>query len=167
MSQLSEFLSNNRNKNIEELKELLRIPSISSLSEHKEDIQKAASWIFNKLNNMELGTLKSSRQKVIPIIYADWIHQENAPTVLVYGHYDVQPVDPVDLWETPPFEPTIRDEKIFARGATDDKGQMFLHIKAVESLMESGGKLPVNIKFCIEGEEEIGKSQSSAVFIRK
>jgi acetylornithine deacetylase/succinyl-diaminopimelate desuccinylase-like protein len=156
MSQLSEFLSNNQNKNVEELKELLRIQSISSLSEHKEDIQKAASWISNKLKNIGMDHVEIIQTEGHPIIYADWIHQKNAPTVLVYGHYDVQPVDPVDLWETPPFEPTIRDEKIFARGATDDKGQMFLHIKAVESLMESEGKLPVNIKFCIEGEEEIG-----------
>ncbi|MCQ6282526.1 dipeptidase [Bacillus sp. EB600] len=156
MSQLSELLSKNQNKNVEELKELLRIPSISSLSEHKEDIQKAASWISNKLKTIGMEHIEIIQTKGHPIIYADWIHQDNAPTVLVYGHYDVQPVDPVDLWETPPFEPTIRDEKIFARGATDDKGQMFLHIKAVESLFESGEKLPVNIKFCIEGEEEIG-----------
>ncbi|CRK82351.1 dipeptidase [Neobacillus massiliamazoniensis] len=156
MNQLSEALSNNHNKNIEELKELLRIPSISSLSEHKEDIQKAASWISNKLKNIGMEHVEIIQTKGHPIIYADWLHQENAPTVLVYGHYDVQPVDPINLWETPPFEPDIRDEKIFARGATDDKGQMFLHIKAVETLLESEGKLPVNIKFCIEGEEEIG-----------
>lgn len=156
MSQLSEFLSNHHNQNVEELKELLRIPSISSLSEHKEDIQKAASWISNKLKKIGMEHVEIIQAKGHPIIYADWIHQENAPTVLVYGHYDVQPVDPIDLWVTPPFEPAIRDEKIFARGATDDKGQMFLHIKAVETLLESEGKLPVNIKFCIEGEEEIG-----------
>ena len=156
MSQLTELLSNNQNKNVEELKELLRIPSISSLSEHKEDIQKAASWISNKLKNIGMEHVEIIQTKGHPIIYADWIHQDHAPTVLVYGHYDVQPVDPVDLWETPPFEPTIRDEKIFARGATDDKGQLFLHIKAVETLLELGEKLPVNIKFCIEGEEEIG-----------
>lgn len=156
MNQLSEVLSKNYNKNMEELKELLRIPSISSLSEHKEDIQKAASWIANKLENIGLEHVEIIQTKGHPIIYADWLHKENAPTVLVYGHYDVQPVDPVHLWETPPFEPTIRDEKIFARGATDDKGQTFLHIKAVETLLESEGKLPVNIKFCIEGEEEIG-----------
>ncbi|WP_066072458.1 dipeptidase [Neobacillus soli] len=156
MSQLSEFLSHHHHENVEELKELLRIPSISSLSEHKEDIQKAASWISNKLKNIGMEHVEIIQTKGHPIIYADWIHHENAPTVLVYGHYDVQPVDPVHLWETPPFEPAIRDEKIFARGATDDKGQMFLHVKAVETLLESEGKLPVNIKFCIEGEEEIG-----------
>lgn len=156
MNHLSEILSNNQTQNIEELKELLRIPSISAISEHKEDIQTCASWIANKLKNIGMEHVEIIQTNGHPIVYADWIHQENAPTVLVYGHYDVQPVDPVDLWESPPFEPMIRDEKIFARGATDDKGQMFLHIKAVETLMELDGKLPVNIKFCIEGEEEIG-----------
>ncbi|MEH7072635.1 dipeptidase [Neobacillus drentensis] len=156
MSQLSELLSIQHHQNVEELKELLRIPSISSLSEHKEDIQKAASWIANKLETIGMEHVEIIQTAGHPIIYADWLHQENAPTVLVYGHYDVQPVDPVHLWETPPFEPTIRDEKIFARGATDDKGQTFLHIKAVETLLKTEGKLPVNVKFCIEGEEEIG-----------
>ena len=156
MSQLSKFLSDQHQLNVDELKELLRIPSISSLSEHKEDIQKAASWIANKLESIGMENVEIVQTKGHPIIYADWLHQEDAPTVLVYGHYDVQPVDPVHLWETPPFEPTIRDEKIYARGATDDKGQTFLHIKAVETLLKLEGKLPVNVKFCIEGEEEIG-----------
>jgi acetylornithine deacetylase/succinyl-diaminopimelate desuccinylase-like protein len=156
MSQLSELLSKQHDQNVEELKELLRIPSISSLSEHKEDIQKAASWIANKLEGIGLEHVEIIQTNGHPIVYADYLHQEDAPTVLVYGHYDVQPVDPLHLWETPPFEPTIRDEKIFARGATDDKGQTFLHIKAVETLLKTEGKLPVNVKFCIEGEEEIG-----------
>lgn len=156
MSQLSDFVSKHHQQNVEELKELLRIPSISSLSEHKEDMQKAASWIANKLNNIGMEHVEIVQTEGHPIIYADWLHQENAPTVLVYGHYDVQPVDPIHLWESPPFEPEIRDEKIFARGATDDKGQTFLHIKALETLLNVEGKLPVNLKFCIEGEEEIG-----------
>ena len=156
MKQISELVSNEHTQNVEELKDLLRIPSISSLSEHKEDIQKAASWIAKKLESIGMEHVEIIQTKGHPIVYADWLHQENAPTVLVYGHYDVQPVDPVHLWETPPFEPTIRDQKIYARGATDDKGQTFLHIKAVETLLKSEGKLPVNVKFCIEGEEEIG-----------
>ncbi|WP_413299785.1 dipeptidase [Bacillus sp. 1P10SD] len=156
MNQLSELVSKEHTQNVEELKDLLRIPSISSLSEHKEDIQKAASWIAKKLESIGMEHVEIIQTKGHPIVYADWLHQENAPTVLVYGHYDVQPVDPVHLWETPPFEPTIRDQKIYARGATDDKGQTFLHIKAVETLLKSEGKLPVNVKFCIEGEEEIG-----------
>jgi acetylornithine deacetylase/succinyl-diaminopimelate desuccinylase-like protein len=156
MSQLSDFVSKHHQQNVEELKELLRIPSISSLSEHKEDMQKAASWIANKLNNIGMEHVEIVQTDGHPIIYADWLHQENAPTVLVYGHYDVQPVDPIHLWESPPFEPEIRDEKIYARGATDDKGQTFLHIKAVEAMLKLENKLPVNLKFCIEGEEEIG-----------
>jgi acetylornithine deacetylase/succinyl-diaminopimelate desuccinylase-like protein len=156
MSQLSEFLAKNHEQNVEELKELLRIPSVSSLSEHKQDIQSAASWIANKLESVGMENVEIVQTNGHPIVYADWLHQENAPTVLVYGHYDVQPVDPVHLWETPPFKPTIRDEKIYARGATDDKGQTFLHIKAVETLLKLNEKLPVNVKFCIEGEEEIG-----------
>ncbi|MEH7299805.1 dipeptidase [Neobacillus drentensis] len=156
MNQLSELVSKEHTQNVEELKDLLRIPSISSLSEHKEDIQKAASWIAKKLESIGMEHVEIIQTKGHPIVYADWLHKENAPTVLVYGHYDVQPVDPVHLWETPPFEPTIRDQKIYARGATDDKGQTFLHIKAVETLLKSEGKLPVNVKFCIEGEEEIG-----------
>ncbi len=156
MSKVSEFVSKHHQQNVEELKELLRIPSISSLSEHKEDIQKTASWIADKLKNIGMEHVEVIETKGHPVIYADWLHQEKAPTVLVYGHYDVQPVDPLHLWETPPFEPDIRDEKIFARGATDDKGQTFLHIKAVETLLALNGKLPVNVKFCIEGEEEIG-----------
>src|SRR6476646_5463771 len=141
MDQILGLLSKNQNENIDELKELLRIPSISSLSQHKEDIQKAALWISNKLTNIGMENVEIVQTKGHPIVYADWVHQENASTVLVYGHYDVQPVDPVHLWETPPFEPTIRDEKIFSRGATDDKGQLFLHIKAVETLLKLSGKL--------------------------
>jgi acetylornithine deacetylase/succinyl-diaminopimelate desuccinylase-like protein len=156
MTQLSDYVSQHHQQNVEELKELLRIPSVSSISQHKEDIQKAANWIAHKLEGIGMEHVEIVQTKGHPIIYGDWIHQENAPTVLVYGHYDVQPVDPVHLWETPPFEPTIRDEKIYARGATDDKGQTFLHIKAVETLLSLNEKLPVNVKFCIEGEEEIG-----------
>ncbi|MFD2368954.1 dipeptidase [Brevibacillus sp. GCM10020057] len=91
-----------------------------------------------------------------PVVYGDWLHAQGKPTVLIYGHYDVQPVDPLELWDTPPFEPDIRDGKLYARGASDNKGQIFLHIKAVEAYLETKGSLPVNIKFCIEGEEEIG-----------
>lgn len=156
MTQLSDYVSQHHQQNVEELKELLRIPSVSSISQHKEDIQKAANWIAHKLEGIGLEHVEIVQTKGHPIIYGDWLHQENAPTVLVYGHYDVQPVDPVHLWETPPFEPTIRDEKIYARGATDDKGQTFLHIKAVETLLALNEKLEVNVKFCIEGEEEIG-----------
>jgi acetylornithine deacetylase/succinyl-diaminopimelate desuccinylase-like protein len=152
---VKEYIERQKENYLEELKELLRIPSISALPEHKGDVQAAADWLANSLKNIGMENIEIIKTEGHPIIYADWLHAKGKPTVLIYGHYDVQPVDPLELWETPPFEPTIRDGKIFARGATDDKGQMFLYLKAIETLIEKEGTLPVNIKFCIEGEEEI------------
>lgn len=149
------YFQKHREQHLEELKQLLTIPSISALSEHKPDIAKAAEWISNSLSSAGLENVEIIPTKGHPIIYADHLHAPGKPTVLIYGHYDVQPVDPLHLWETPPFEPTIRDGKLYARGATDDKGQLFLHIKAVEAILKEEKELPVNIKFCIEGEEEI------------
>ncbi|OZM56667.1 peptidase M20 [Lottiidibacillus patelloidae] len=152
---MKEYIEQHKESFLEQLKELLRIPSISALPEHKEDVQAAASWLAKSLEDIGMENIEIIQTKGHPILYADWLHAEEKPTVLIYGHYDVQPIDPLELWETPPFEPTIRDEKIYARGATDDKGQMFLYLKAIELLMKKHGTLPVNIKFCIEGEEEI------------
>ncbi|MEK4512522.1 dipeptidase [Paenibacillus sp. FSL K6-2524] len=149
------YFQNHREQHLEELKELLRIPSISALSEHKSDITQAANWIADKLRQAGMDKVEVHPTTGNPVIYAEHLQAPGCPTVLVYGHYDVQPVDPLHLWETPPFEPTIRDGKLYARGATDDKGQLFLHIKAVEAILKEEQKLPVNIKFCIEGEEEI------------
>ncbi|GAB6988886.1 dipeptidase [Paenibacillus pini] len=149
------YFQENREQHIGELKEWLSIPSISALSEHKADVKKAAVWIAEKLNQAGLENVKIHETEGHPIVYADHLHAPGKPTVLVYGHYDVQPVDPLHLWETPPFEPTIRDGKLFGRGSTDDKGQLFLHIKAVEAILQQEKALPVNIKFCIEGEEEV------------
>lgn len=149
------YFQNHREQHLDELKELLRIPSISALSEHKSDITQAANWVADKLRQAGMDKVEVHPTAGNPVIYAEHLQAPGCPTVLVYGHYDVQPVDPLHLWETPPFEPTIRDGKLFARGATDDKGQLFLHIKAVEAILKEEQKLPVNIKFCIEGEEEI------------
>ncbi|MUG44066.1 dipeptidase [Paenibacillus woosongensis] len=149
------YFQQHREQHLDELKQLLTIPSISALSEHKPDIARAAEWISSSLSSAGLENVEIIPTKGHPIIYADHLHAPGKPTVLVYGHYDVQPVDPLHLWETPPFEPTIRDGKLYARGATDDKGQLFLHIKAVEAILKEEKQLPVNIKFCIEGEEEI------------
>ncbi|MFD3261343.1 dipeptidase [Paenibacillus lentus] len=149
------YFQKHREQHLDELKQLLTIPSISALSEHKPDIAKAADWIADSLSSAGLEHVEIIPTKGHPIIYADHLHAPGKPTVLVYGHYDVQPVDPLHLWETPPFEPTIRDGKLYARGATDDKGQLYLHIKAVEAILKEEKQLPVNIKFCIEGEEEI------------
>ncbi|MDQ0338078.1 acetylornithine deacetylase/succinyl-diaminopimelate desuccinylase-like protein [Caldalkalibacillus uzonensis] len=154
--QLKKVLQSKRDQHLEELKAFLRIPSISALSEHKRDVQQAAEWLAQSLKKAGLENVRVMATKGHPVVYGDWLHAEGKPTVLIYGHYDVQPVDPLDLWETPPFEPDIRDNKIYARGASDDKGQTFMHIKAVETLLQIEGRLPVNIKFCIEGEEEIG-----------
>lgn len=150
------FLNEHRAEHLEEMKAFLRIPSVSALSEHKEDMNRAAKWLVDSLKKAGLENVKLMPTAGNPIVYADWLHADSDKTVLVYGHYDVQPVDPLHLWQTPPFEPDIRDEKIYARGASDDKGQVFMHIKAVEALLQTEGKLPVNIKFCIEGEEEVG-----------
>ncbi|WP_274650819.1 dipeptidase [Paenibacillus humicola] len=149
------YFQTNRERHLDELKEWLSIPSISALSAHKEDVNRAAQWAADRLAEAGLEHVKVHTTGKHPIVYADYLHAPGKPTVLIYGHYDVQPVDPLNLWTTPPFEPDIRDAKLYARGATDDKGQLFLHIKAVEAILKQEGGLPVNVKFCIEGEEEI------------
>lgn len=152
-----EHAHNNHENYREQLFDLLRIPSISTLSEHRPDIVRTAEWIAENMRQAGLDNVQILPTNGNPVIYGDWLHAgADAQTVLVYGHYDVQPVDPVNLWDTPPFEPTVRDGKVYARGASDDKGQMFLHIKAVESMLAAEGKLPVNVKMLYEGEEEIG-----------
>ncbi|RNF40095.1 dipeptidase [Planococcus salinus] len=156
MQKLDDYFKTNRQEHLEELKAFLRIPSISSLTEHQKDIQKGAEWLKKSLEKAGLENARIDETPGHPVVYADWLHAEGKPTVLVYGHYDVQPVDPLHLWETPPFDPHVRDNKLYARGASDDKGQTFMHIKAVEALLQLNGELPVNIKFIIEGEEEIG-----------
>lgn len=164
--QFQEYFTANREKHLQELIEFLKIPSISALSEHKEDVKKAAKWLADECKKIGLENVQVMPTKGHPVVYADWLHAEGKPTVLIYGHYDVQPVDPLHLWETPPFEPSIRDEKIYARGASDDKGQVFMHIKALEALFQVSEKLPVNVKLIIEGEEEIG-SPNLAAFIEE
>ncbi|RXZ76713.1 dipeptidase [Paenibacillaceae bacterium] len=149
------YFNERRDNQLNELQEWLSIPSISALSEHKPDMVRAANWLADTLTRAGLEHVEVHTTAGHPIVYADYLHAPGKPTILVYGHYDVQPVDPLNLWSTPPFEPTIREGKLYARGATDDKGQLFLHIKAVEALLQQEHTLPVNIKFCIEGEEEV------------
>ncbi|MCS7052789.1 MAG: dipeptidase [Ignavibacterium sp.] len=156
MKEIINFINSNTESFIEELKDLLRIQSISTLPEHKEDMEKAANFVAQKIKDAGIEKVEVYQTQGHPIVYAEWLGAPGKPTVLIYGHYDVQPADPIELWNTPPFEPTIKDGKIYARGATDDKGQMFVHIKSVESFFKTVGKLPVNVKFLIEGEEEIG-----------
>lgn len=156
MNQVADYINSRKDEYIGELKDFLRIPSISTLKEHKNDMHTAAEFVSAKLNDAGIENTRIIETEGHPLVYGDWLHAHGKPTVLIYGHYDVQPVDPIDLWESPPFEPVIKDGKIFARGATDDKGQMYVHIKSVEAYFKTVGKLPVNVKFLIEGEEEVG-----------
>ncbi|ULQ50820.1 dipeptidase [Flavihumibacter fluvii] len=164
MNAWKEYQNQHKDRFLDELLELLRIPSISARGEHKEDMVKCAEAVRNSL-------LKAGASRAViyetpghPIVYGEKITDPSKPTVLVYGHYDVQPADPLELWQSGPFEPMIRDGKIFARGACDDKGQFYMHVKALETMVQTGS-LPTNIKFLIEGEEEVG-SPNLATFVK-
>jgi acetylornithine deacetylase/succinyl-diaminopimelate desuccinylase-like protein len=150
------FAREHHDRALEALKELLRIPSVSTLPEHQNDIRRAAEWVARHCSRIGLENVQILETPGHPVVYADWLHAEGKPTMLLYGHYDVQPPDPLDEWETPPFEPTVRDENLYARGASDDKGQFLTHLKAIEAHLQADGKLPVNVKLLIEGEEEVG-----------
>src|SRR6266404_2551879 len=143
---------------VEGLKTFLRIPSISTLPEHKPDIRRAAEFCANELHRAGLNSVEliESESGHNPLVYAEWLGAPGKPTLLLYGHYDVQPPDPLDEWISPPFEPAVRGENLYARGASDDKGQTYILFKAVESLLRTTGRLPVNIRFLVEGEEETG-----------
>src|ERR1039458_9524641 len=161
------FARNNQPRFLDELKTLLRIPSISTLDEHKSDVQKAADFVATELRRIGMENVEVIPTKGHPLLYADWLHAAGKLTVLMYAHYDVQPPDPLDEWHTPPFEPTERNNNIYARGAVDDKGQLWMEVKALESLMKSGnGTLPINVKVIFEGEEEVG-GESIAEYVRK
>jgi acetylornithine deacetylase/succinyl-diaminopimelate desuccinylase-like protein len=162
-----DFARNNQPRFLDELKTLLRIPSISTLDEHKSDVLKAAEFVADELRRIGMDNVEIIPTQGHPLLYADWLHAEGKPTVLMYAHYDVQPPDPLDEWKTPPFEPTERNNNIYARGAVDDKGQLWMEVKALESLMQAnGGKLPINVKIIFEGEEETG-GESIAEYVRK
>jgi acetylornithine deacetylase/succinyl-diaminopimelate desuccinylase-like protein len=142
---------------LDELKSLLRIPSVSTLPEHKADVRRTAEALVAELKRIGMENVRLIETSGHPLVYADWLHAEGKPTCLAYGHYDVQPPDPLDEWITPPFEPSERDGNLYARGAVDDKGQMYMHVKAIESLMAAnGGRLPINVRVIVEGEEEVG-----------
>lgn len=171
-----EFARTNGNRFVEELKALLRIPSVSTAPEHREDVRRAAQFCAGELQrigleNVELiETTTAERPFGHPLVYADFLHAEGKPTVLCYGHYDVQPAEPLDEWKSPPFEPEERNGNLYARGAVDDKGQMWMHVKAIESLMAAHtttgrARLPVNLRIILEGEEEVG-GEGIASFVR-
>lgn len=157
MKEIFDYIDQHKDEFQEELFDLLRIPSISADSKFKDEVLKAGSFLKEKLEAIGLDDVLMHETPGNPIITASWLHAgDDKPTVLIYGHYDVQPPDPEDLWKTPPFEPTVRDGKVYARGASDDKGQSYIHVAAVASCLKVSGSLPVNIKFILEGEEEIG-----------
>ena len=158
MEKTVDFINVNRDRYVEELKDYLAIPSISALPQHKEDVRRCAEWTADEMRRIGLQNVRLEDTPGHPIVYGEWLGAEGAPTILFYGHYDVQPVDPLNLWTSPPFEATVRDGEIYARGSVDDKGQVFMHFKAVEAHIKQNGRLPVNMKFLIEGEEEVGSA---------
>ena len=155
-TELEQFVTENEPRFLDELKEYLRIPSISTDPEYKSEVDRCARWLQDHLRSIGVTDVVIEETDGHPIVYAEYHVSDDKPTVLVYGHYDVQPPDPLELWDSPPFEPEVRDGKIFARGATDDKGQLFAHLKAIEAHLTTNGTLPVNLKLLIEGEEEVG-----------
>jgi acetylornithine deacetylase/succinyl-diaminopimelate desuccinylase-like protein len=165
MSAVVRYLKKERPRHLEELKQLLRIPSVSTESQHAKDVRKAAEWVRKRLERAGCTRTKLHETDRHPIVYGERLGAPGQPTILVYGHYDVQPVDPIELWKTPPFEPTVIGDRIYARGASDDKGQFIVHINALEAHLKQGG-CPVNVKFLIEGEEEVG-SDSLDPFIAR
>src|SRR6266511_4086178 len=158
MDKIIDFINVNRERYLDELKALLAIPSISALPEHAGDVKRCADWCADEMRRIGLENVRLIDTPGNPVVYGDWLGAQGAPTILFYGHYDVQPVDPVELWESPPFEATIRDGEIYARGSADDKGQVVMHFKAVEAHLKQNGRLPVNIRFILEGEEEVGSA---------
>jgi len=156
MENVVSFIRENRERYVAELVEFLRIPSISNSPRHNQDTERCARFVADLMRKAGIQRTEIFRTPGHPIVYGEWCNAPGRPTVLVYGHYDVQPVDPLELWVSPPFEPAVRNGEIYARGSADDKGQVYIHIAAVEAHLNRNGKLPVNVKFLIEGEEEVG-----------
>jgi acetylornithine deacetylase/succinyl-diaminopimelate desuccinylase-like protein len=157
---------NNSQRFLSELKEFIRIPSVSSQPKHAPDVKRCAGWLANHLRQIGLENARVIKTPRHPIVYADWLHAPGRPTVLIYGHYDVQPVEPVSEWQTPPFEPVVRGDNLYGRGASDDKGQLFTHVKALECYLRVNRRLPVNVKCLFEGEEEIGSPSLQSFLTR-
>ncbi len=162
MPTIETYLDESESRYIDELLDFLRIPSISALPERADDVRRAAQWVADRLTAAGLHNIQTLSTGGHPVVYADWLHAPGRPTIMIYGHFDVQPADPLTLWTSPPFEPVIRDDRVYARGASDDKGNMLIPILAVEALLQTEGALPVNVKFFLEGQEEIGSPQLPA-----
>src|ERR1700693_6086568 len=153
---LTAYIDSKRDEHLNELYEFLRIPSVSAQSEHKPDIERAAKWVSEKLRAAGPDNFKILPTKMHPLVYGESLRAPGNPPILFYGHYDVQPAEPLDLWTSPAFEPTIRGGNLYGRGTADDKGQVHIHIRALDSLQKVRVRLPVNVKVMIEGEEEVG-----------
>jgi acetylornithine deacetylase/succinyl-diaminopimelate desuccinylase-like protein len=166
MNNVIDFIHTSRERYVDELKQFLAIPSVSALPEHKGDVRRCAEWVAAELARIGLENVRVIDTAGHPLVCADWLHADGAPTALFYGHYDVQPVDPLAEWNSPPFEATVREGDIFARGASDDKGQVFVHLKAIEAHMKQAGRLPINVKVILEGEEEVG-SENLGPYVRE
>lgn len=165
MAHWSEYLDSEYDRFLGEYFDFIRIPSVSALPQHAADVRKAGEWVVDRLKSAGVEHVELMETGGHPVVYGDWLHAgDDKPTIMIYGHFDVQPVDPIELWDTPPFEPTIRDGKVFARGASDDKGGMVTPIFATEAHLRTTGKLPINIKYCFEGQEEIGSPQLQPFF---
>ncbi|MDX6551729.1 MAG: hypothetical protein QOH74_217 [Gaiellales bacterium] len=160
--EFEDFLAAHADERLESYKAFVRIPSISALPEHAADCRRAAEWIAADLERIGMEHVEVADTGGSPVVYADWLHAPGAPTVLVYCHYDVQPVDPLELWTSPPFEPVVEGDRILGRGVADDKGQLHLHLRATEALLATRGGLPVNLRFVFEGEEESSSTHLEA-----
>src|SRR5947208_9034131 len=158
MNNVIDFIHTHRGRYDDELKQYLAIPSISALPEQKADVRRTAEWSTEEMRRIGMQNVRLIDTPGFPVVYGDWLGAEGAPTILFYGHYDVQPVDPLNWWDSPPFEATVRDGEIYARGSADDKGQVFMHFKAIEAHLKQNGRLPVNMKIILEGEEEVGSA---------
>jgi len=156
MQEITSFVDANKDRYLSELKDFIAIPSVSSQKNHEPDMRRCAQWVADHMRTVGMQNVQIFETKGHPVVFSEWMGAPGKPTVLFYGHYDVQPVDPLNLWTSPPFEATIRGDNLYARGSADDKGQVFIHLKAIEAYMKNGGALPVNLKMIIEGEEEVG-----------
>src|SRR3989475_4272853 len=156
---LTKYIESHRDAHLNELFEFLRIPSVSTKSEHKPDIERAAKWVAEKLRGAGMDTVEIVPTKMHPLVYGESLEAPGKPTALFYGHYDVQPPEPLDLWTSPAFEPTVRNGNLYARGTADDKGQVHIHLKALDSRQQTDGKLPLNAEVIIEGEKEVGSER--------
>ncbi|HCV43593.1 MAG TPA: dipeptidase, partial [Bacteroidetes bacterium] len=156
MENVLSYVEQNKDRYLAELKELIAIPSVSTNKDDTRDIRRCAEWVANHMRTIGLNNVQIFPTPGHPVVYSEWLGAPGKPTVLLYGHYDVQPPEPLELWTSPPFEATIRGENLYARGSADDKGQVFIHLKSIEAYLKNAGALPVNLKLLIEGEEEIG-----------